>query len=158
MSSRRVRDERSQTAHDNAVRLIANHRFRVGEWAVAVNPASETNDHVFDGETHVYPDIVARHAEEVVAIGEVETLESISEEEVTQWLKWGEICPRLYLFVPQGTEDVVAELLTRHKVRCAGLRTYELPDDGSIEVNSIAMPNGHSMADEHPWWSTVGNN
>jgi hypothetical protein len=155
LSGENIRDQESQRLHDEAVRLIADHRFCVAEWNVSVNPASEQNDGVADGKAAVYPDIVAREGENIVALGEIETTESVSEAEVAQWLELGALCPRMYLFVPEGTEHVVEELIHKHGVHCAGLRTYTL-DKNAIRIQSVSMRNGRSKWDNHRWWRNLG--
>ena len=150
------RGEESQHAHDIATSLIARHRFGIDDWDVAINPALEENVAVEGAEVVAYPDIVARDASGVIAIGEIETADSISEEAAAQWRKFGELCPRMYLFVPEGTEQAVVELLDNHSICCAGLRTYSLDEDGGVEVESVHIVNGHPPKDDHPWWSRLG--
>lgn len=158
MSGKYVRNPESQRAHDEAVRLIASERFGLDDWEVTVNPGDELNDCVGENGSSVYPDIVARHAEEIVALGEIETVESISEAEALEWKKLGGLCSRMYLFVPEGTQDTVVELIERHNVHCAGLRIYSLEDDNTLRVESVCMPNGRSHRSDHPWWMSLGRN
>jgi hypothetical protein len=156
LNSRGGRNAESQRVHDTAVRLIADHRFQIADWNVMTNPAAEQNDWLEHVDSRVYPDIIARHDDEVVALGEVETSESISDEEAAQWLQLGQLCSRLYLFVPQGTEHEAAKLIQKHGVCCAGLRAYSLTEDNAIAFESLHVPNGHSKWNDHPWWSNVG--
>jgi hypothetical protein len=152
------RNPHSQRIHDMAVRLIAGDRFAVEDWKVAINPAAEQNDSIEHVDRHLIPDIIARHEGGIVALGEVETHESISEEEVAQWVQLGQLCSRLYLFVPHGTEQTAAELIVRHGVSCAGLRAYSLGEDNTLSIESVHIPNGHFKANDHEWWSNIGKN
>ena len=158
MVSKISRNADSQRVHDMAVRLIADDRFAVQDWKVVTNPASEQNDSVEHVGFHHVPDIVARHEQQVVALGEVETLESISDEEAAQWVQLGRLCSRLYLFVPHGTEHVAAELIEKHGVCCAGLRAYSFAEDNTLSIESVHIPNGHSKWNDHEWWSDLGRN
>jgi hypothetical protein len=152
------RDADSQRVHDMAVRLIADDRFAIQDWKVITNPAAEQNDSIEHVGFHVIPDIVARHKSEVVALGEVETFESISDEEAAQWVQLGQLCPRLYLFVPHGTERIAAELIEKHGVCCAGLRAYSFAGDNKLSIESVHISNGHSRWTDHEWWSNIGKN
>lgn len=152
------RNPHSQRIHDTAVRLIAGDRFAVEDWNVAINPAAEQNDSIEHTGCQVIPDIVARHDGGIVALGEVETHESISDEEVAQWLQLGQLCSRLYLFVPHGTEQTAAELIARHGVSCAGLRAYSLADDNSLSIESVHIPYEHFKMNDPEWWSNIGKN
>ena len=156
MSSKNRRTEHSQRFHDTATRLIADRRFGIPEWDVVTNPALEENAALHGPEAVAYPDIVARDDHGVIAIGEVETHETICDDSAAQWREFGELCPRLYLFVPEGTEEAVAELLDKHSICCAGLRTYSLDGDSEVEVESIRISNGHFAREDHPWWLSLG--
>ena len=158
MSPESTRDERSQAAHDIAVKLIAEERFDIPEWQVALNPASERNEALVNGQFALYPDIVAKHAEEIVAVGEIETPESVCDAEADQWRALGESCPRMYLFVPEGMEEVAAYLIEKYGVSCAGLRKYSIGPDNDLRVESVAISDGRVGFDNHPWWRRLGLN
>ena len=158
MTGKATRNTESQRVHDIVVKLIADHRFDVGDWKIVINPAAESNDAIEHDDGLICADIVARFGDDVVALGEVETAESVSDEEVAQWLELAHVCSRLYLFVPEGSEQVAAELIEKHGVRCAGLRAYALRDDDTVSVQSVFVRNGHSKWNDHPWWMNVGQN
>ncbi|MDO8683816.1 MAG: hypothetical protein Q7N50_10085 [Armatimonadota bacterium] len=158
MGSRVQRDAESQRAHDEAVRLIADHRFGLTDWSVGINPVAEQNHPIGDNGTPAYPDIVARCDDGIVAIGEVETSESISEEEAHQWRELARLCGRLYLFVPEGMEDEAARLIEDHQIHCAGLRTYSIKNSETVLIESVPMSNGRAKWNDHPWWTNLGKN
>jgi hypothetical protein len=152
------RSDDSQRQHDAAVRMIADDRFNVDEWDVTVNPSREENAAMVYGGAAVYPDIVARHDDQIVAVGEVETHESLSDAEVEQWRAFGGSCPRLYLFVPEGAQDLATDLIRRHSISCAGLRTYALGKKDAIRIESVSVQDAGIKPDTHPWWRDLGAN
>jgi hypothetical protein len=135
-----------QRAHDEAVVKLAEARFAIDGWEVTTN--------VGDGGGEA-ADIVAVNDGRVVAIGEVETSESVSDGEAEQWKRFGQASPRFYLFVPEGCESAAAELLDTHEVACAGLRCYSY-SNGQIRVKSVEYRNGRCRPDDHPWWQSLG--
>lgn len=156
MSEQEIRNKESQRAHDAAVRLIADSRFCMEDWRVVINPFAEQNDCIPHSLGELFPDIVARHENEVVALGEVETEESVRDAEAAEWLELGRLCSRLYLFVPEGSEKAAADLIRKHGIACAGLRTYALNPDDTVSVESVSIPNGHNHKPDHPWWANLG--
>ena len=152
LNGKETRNAESQRAHDDAVILIAGSRFSISDWNVVVSEAADACGHP------VSADIIARLGDEIVALGEVETKESVSEEEVAQWLELGRLCSRLYLFVPAGTQRAAAELIENHGVTCAGLRAYAIGDDNTITIETVSVSNGHSKWNDHLWWMSIGKN
>lgn len=130
--------------HDQVVCEIAANRFGLDEWTVFTR-AAENGDSVAD--------IVATHRQEVVAIGEVET-GAICDERARRWKSLGESCVRFYLYVPEGLERKAAELIVKHGVSCAGLRSYKL--NGKLEVKSVHIEDAMFKSDDHPWWLALG--
>ncbi|MDO8585730.1 MAG: hypothetical protein Q7T82_01705 [Armatimonadota bacterium] len=157
MNGKEIRNAESQRAHDDVVKLIAGSRFNVGDWSVVVDAAAEAEAVRDDGDP-VCADIIAKVGDEIIALGEVETKESVSDEEAAQWLELGRLCSRLYLFVPEGTERTAAELIAKHGVRCAGLRAYAIGENKTISVESVSISNGHSRWNDHAWWMSIGKN
>jgi hypothetical protein len=148
-SSTRERD--SQLLHDALVEQIATTRFGLKGWNVVTNPGVAKDD----GHLGIRPDIVARQDSEIVATGQVETHETANLDEVNRWKSMGQLCPRFYLFVPEGTEQAVANLLSEHEVACAGLRAYSNTGN-ELRVRSVWFKNGHSSEDTHEWWLRLG--
>lgn len=135
-----------QQAHDEAVKRLAEERFGLSDWEVSFNIGGRGDDK---------PDIVALHAGQIVAVGEVETEATISPREAMQWKAMAESSPRFYLFVPDGTEQVAVKLIEEHEVHCAGLRRYSC-SGGFLKVNSVPCKNGSCRSDEHIWWRNIG--
>lgn len=124
---------------------IAKSRFNLDDWHITINPR------LLDGQV---PDIVAKHSDDVVAVGAVETLAHHFNDRVSHWKSFGESCARFYLFVPEGTEHSAAELLREHEVSCAGLRSYSV--NGQVDIKSVHLDDVSHKEDEHPWWSALG--
>ncbi len=133
-----------QILHDSVVNGVAETRFGLDGWSVTAN-TDDCNT----------PDIVARNMERVVAIGEVETGDTLTDQRAQQWKEFGQSCPRFYLYVPKGTERLAKELIAAHKVECAGLRAFEM--NGHLEVRSIYIENPICRDDNHPWWTSAGD-
>jgi hypothetical protein len=140
-----------QTVHDTAVRNLADTRFCLDGWTVKTNACSKPG-YIFESAT---PDIVAESQGEIVAIGEVETFETISHERAEQWKSFGESCVRFYIYVPEGAEEKAARLVTEHNVMCAGLKSYSA--NGETKVSRIDLDQVCTRADDHPWWISIGS-
>ena len=132
--------------HDQIVRDIAAARFDCDEWDVVVNGRCTP-----DGRAEVeVPDIVATNCSRIVAAGEVETFDSITDEQARRWKEIGESCVRFYLYIPEGTEKEVARLAAKHEVECAGIRSYSY--NSRLEIKAVHIENPRCRDDDHPWW------
>lgn len=131
--------------HELMVDAVVKSRFNLDGWNVTTNPRSE-NDNV--------PDIVAKNQDEVVATGVVETSSTISEERALQWKLFGKSCVRFYIFVPEGAEETAADLITKYKVECAGLRCYSM--NGHLDVKPVYLKEISCRDDDHTWWLSLG--
>jgi hypothetical protein len=136
-----------QVLHDQVVLGVAETRFSFDDWSVVANTLSDTDD--------IIPDIVAEHSRQVVAIGEVETFDTVSEERALYWKSLGQSCPRFYIFIPEGSEKEAIKLISKHKIECAGLRSYRL--NGHLEIRSIHLDDVICREDDHPWWQAIGS-
>ena len=133
------------STHDKIVSEVANTRFDIDGWQVVTE----------NGHRNGSPDITAISQDILVAVGEVETQETISDERALKWKAWGDSCVRFYLYVPEGAEGEAIRLISKHRIACAGLRSYS--QNGKLEVNSVPMDNVHCKEDDHPWWVEIGS-
>lgn len=140
-----------QTAHDTAVDYLAATRFNLDGWKVKTNTCSKPG-YIYES---AVPDIVAENQDKIVAIGEVETFETLSKERALQWKSFGESCVRFYIYVPEGAEEIASQLIKENKVSCAGLRSYNL--NGKAEVNQVYVDLPNCPVDDHPWWISIGS-
>ncbi|MBI2842289.1 MAG: hypothetical protein HYX78_02705 [Armatimonadetes bacterium] len=136
--------------HDQLVREIAELRFGLDNWEIVTNTDSRKRD----GIEAALPDIVARCNSSVVALGTVETEETVSDDRATTWKTIGESCARFYLYIPEGAERETVLLIKKHRVLCAGLRSYSL--NGKLEVNPVHVDGVECGEDDHPWWVALG--
>jgi hypothetical protein len=89
--------------------------------------------------TVVYPDIVVvRHPEnETVMLGEVETADTVNEDEAHEWKLFAELAP-LYLYVPVGYADEARRLCKKLKIPIVGLRSWRyLQGQQRLEINDV---------------------
>lgn len=140
-----------QNAHDLAINRLAATRFNLDGWNVKTNTCSKPG-YIYESAT---PDIIAESHDKIVAIGEVETLETLSPERALQWKSFGESCVRFYIYVPEGAEMIASRLIAEHKVECAGLRCYSL--NGKADVRQIHLDLQNCPTDDHPWWISIGS-
>jgi hypothetical protein len=136
--------------HEMITCEIAKSRFNIDDWHITTNSRISENH----GTDTFVPDIVARHSDDIVAIGSVEIHTTPLDDRVGHWKNFGESCPRFYLFVPEGTELSAAELIKQHKISCAGLRSYSV--NGHVDIKSVHLDDVLHREDEHPWWSAIG--
>lgn len=116
----------SQQEHDKLVSEIAKARFSYTDGTKTyTNPDGEKNCSM-DNE---YPDIVAVKDKTVVAIGEVETEETVNEEEAKQWISYAAFKTNFYLYVPKPKVSDAMNLMKSKKIGVTGLRSYEYVDD-----------------------------
>lgn len=134
--------------HDRIVTEVAETRFGLDMWEVSTNLQSDSSERDV-----VVPDIVASNSKQVVAIGEVETFDTITKEQAMKWKCLGEVCSRFYLYVPEGTQDETARLVAEFDVACAGIRVYSY--DERLEVRPVHVP-VRTREDDHSWWLKLG--
>lgn len=132
--------------HDRVVREVAEQRFAIEDWEVRTNLGAAGP---------AVPDIVAIHSNSVVAVGEVETSQTICEERVAHWQEFASSCVRFYLYIPEGTEEETARLISKHNVTCAGLRRYSR--NGKLDIKRVLAKSVRCRDDDHPWWVTIGS-
>ena len=126
----------NQEEHDSAVQQIARIRFPFPDdehpsWKTYINhPEQQMGIKTENG--LIYPDIVVIDTEDniVAVIGEVETEDSIDEEEAEQWEEYSEACETIYLYVPDGYCDDVTQLCEDNDIDISGFRSYYEGDDG----------------------------
>lgn len=134
------RQPTNQNQHDRAVRDIAKKRFDEIKYDVYVNPGGEKNVPI-NPSNPIYPDIVVLEkgygTRTAIAIAEVETVDSITEEEATQWLQYAATKIPFYLYVPAGYANQTSVLLEAKGIKISGLRTYRYLPTGELAVTNI---------------------
>ena len=126
-----TRGEVQEAIHQKAAQDIAKARFgfpteAYPHFKTYVNhPGNTMGVRMPDG-LPVYPDIVVVEDPEnyTEIIGEVETSETVTEEEAEkEWIPFSALAP-LYLFVPTGLGDEAMRIVRKLKVPIVGLRTW----------------------------------
>ncbi len=142
-----------QETHDRAVREIAENRFPFpgqqdwpGDHVTLTNQSAQRRGVPGPHGTE-YPDIVIIDGKgEIREIGEVET--SADAAMVERWARASAACDHtttsgvqhFFVYVPPGSEQEAIRLLDVHGVSYAGVRTWTVADDGSVEINPIVTP------------------
>ncbi len=90
-----------------------------------------------DGKEELFPDIVVvkKPGQWLRIIAEVETKETITDEEAErEWKKFGEVGD-LYLYVPAGMAKKTKDLCKKHKVRVKGIRTWRYRPVWGLDIS-----------------------
>ncbi|MGE5594521.1 MAG: hypothetical protein ACM3S1_00640 [Hyphomicrobiales bacterium] len=84
----------------------------------------------------LFPDIVVvrRPGVWLKMMAEVETADTLTDEEAeTEWLPFSR-CGDLYLYVPMGTVPEAKKIVKRHKIHLKGIRAYRFRPVWGLEV------------------------
>ena len=128
------RTQLSQTEHDKLVAMIARERFSYEDRTTYTNPDGEQN-YAVNGE---YPDIVAVKSGDTPIMGEVETEESVTEEESEQWKRYAALSGAIYLYVPKSKVSDAKAIIKSKKIGITELRSYEYAD-GKFVITNVEM-------------------
>jgi len=133
------RDPKQQKEHDRVVAAVADEMRAVyREAAIFTNPDTSASDGiVYIGNDSLraaaFPDVVVRKLGSgvVIAVAEIETAHSITEEEAWEWATFGalsqhQIIGSFYLYVPAGMEGRTQEICQQLGIRVDGLATYRI--------------------------------
>jgi len=146
------------TQHDLLVRHIAATRFpfpdqnvnpgKHGLWpedyVTILNSEKKRKGVQFGGKTW-YPDIaIVNSKNEIRELGEVETDEDLVPSVLEKWRAYAAAAslgplgyPKLFIYVPVNSEQVVLRMLNESGLRYAGLRSYRVSKNGEIAIKEI---------------------
>lgn len=131
-----------QAQHDAVLSKIAQGRWTRANGRVYTNPNGQKNFYVAytdpRGVTqYVYPDIVFVEAASdlVTHIGEVETADSVTDQEAWQWREYAATRATCYLYVPRGAVQAAKALLAR--VNGVRLCYYYYDEWDALKVVSV---------------------
>jgi hypothetical protein len=144
---------------DRVTRIIAATRFPFvdqtdwGEDYVTItNDSGKRRWGVMGPEGPVYPSIVITRANtSIQEIGEVETEETVTEDQMPKWrllsesAGMGRRVKKFFLYVPEGKEGVARRLLEENGVEYDGLRTWAVKN-GRLVITPIMT---HDTPDDH---------
>lgn len=114
--------------HDNVIRRLKTWlESKHPNCYVIINPGQERNQGVTRDSETVYPDVVFRpsRGENITRLYEVETVDSVDEEEVIQWKTYDAGPSSFYFVVPENTVDVAKELIRRAEFSIDGFYYYD---------------------------------
>lgn len=135
------REPINRNYHDKAVKDIAKKRFDEIKYDVYTNPGKEKNAHVGAEDNPLYPDIVVLEKgvdrRKAIAIGEIETADTITENEAGQWKDYSNTKIPFYLYVPTGYDRETIDILKKGDIVISGLRTYKYAKSGEIIITDI---------------------
>jgi len=136
-----IRSTTNQGVHDKAVKNIARKRFDGVKYDVYTNPGSEKNASVGSETNPTYPDIVVLEKgygrRTAIAIGEIETSDSITDNEADQWREYAATKIPFYLYIPAGNAQKTTDILNKKSIKISGLRTYKYDALGGLIVTNI---------------------
>ncbi len=126
MSPILVRPVREQLEHDRVIRLLQARCRR--RYQVAINQGLEQNEAVGTGPSAIFPDLILTSNERghrLEAIVEVETAESVNNlEAMAEWVPFGRLRTKFYLYVPTGSVEVARRLCADHGIPVSEIWTY----------------------------------
>jgi len=129
-----TRDEKNQQEHDTLLEMISR-KITIPQWRVVTNPGAQQNASVpyptESGQALAYPDIVIheKFTKKLAAVGEVETADSVSDEEAAaEWALFSQLAPKFFLYVPAELEPEARDLLRKRRIRPEGLFLYRFSE------------------------------
>lgn len=138
--------EERQEIHDKWVQRIAKIRFNFPNddhpnWETYTNHPDKTWAIENEEGEEIYPDIVVVDSEDEkpVMIGEVETEDSVTEEEAEQWREYSEAVQPLFLYVPEGYCADAKERAEEAEAEIEGFRFYYWDEDLNPRVKDCQV-------------------
>jgi hypothetical protein len=111
-----ARTEEEQTEHDLVIEATIEQLANSAKYVILPNPGTEKNVAV----GHQYPDIVvaARGSTKVRLVIEVETTDTVGEQELDHWRALAGLGPPLYLLVPYTATLDAERLCAEAGIKC----------------------------------------
>jgi hypothetical protein len=143
------RSASSQSEHDRVVAAWAEFLARdlAAELKVSTNPGKTRAVRVGPDDDPRYPDVVAWRADadkghhgSVEVITEIETAETLNEEELSEWATYGILPTPFYLVVPAGSEDETVRLLKKRRIRVSQLWSYRVAGPEILFEQFLELP------------------
>lgn len=128
--------------HDGAVAEIARIKFpfpneEFPDLETIVNEPAPRMSVGSEGGRELFPDIVVvrKPGQWLRIMAEVETAESLTDEEaLTEWKPMSQV-GELYLYVPQGCVQQTKKLLKKHDINVKGIRTWRFRPVWGLDVS-----------------------
>ncbi len=138
MTQEAVNRDAAQQEHDILVDMIAR-KIGISTWTVRTNTATAREAPVpcpTAASRQAFPDIVAheKFTRKLAAVGEVETVKTLTEAQAATWSTTAFLAPRFFLYVPEEAEGTARALLAERRIRPAGLFVYRFTERGGFVV------------------------
>lgn len=121
----------TQSIHDRIIDVASRKIAEAGKYKVYTNPSSSKNAAI----NGVYPDIILTPLgnNTVSFIIEVETSESVTDNESSQWKEYSTLGGIFYLLVPSESLQIAKSICIRQSVS-AKFGTYSFDSNGSVSI------------------------
>lgn len=133
------RSDENWKIHDRVI-TRAKQRLEGGGYYVVANPNQEKNPRgsVKRDDRRVYPDLVIRPSKEesITRLEEVETEDSVDDDEVKQWREYNAGKSKFYLIVPEGYVSKAKALIRNEGFSIGGFFEYTL-SEGRIDIYPV---------------------
>lgn len=124
------RDDSEQTTHDNVITTMETELKRAWRKDIYTNPGQSKENPVKRHGVTVYPDIFQYVGGDVTDIYEVETSESVRDEEVDQWKRYSEGTGRFHLVVPEQSLEKARTLAEQNNITVNVWHIFD--DEGNV--------------------------
>lgn len=143
------RTANSQSEHDRVLEAwaqIAVRRFSA-DAQVGTNPGDLQRVQVGPVDDPRFPDVLVWRADagegrdgSAELVAEIETSDSLAENEISEWATYGKLMVPFHLVVPVGSEEHAIWLLKQRSVRVSQLWSYEIVGGEVIFSQYLELP------------------
>jgi hypothetical protein len=143
------RNASSQAEHDRVIEAWAQvvvRRFS-GEFQVSTNPGNHRRTQVGRADDPRFPDVLIWRSDRADGrdgtaelVAEVETSDTLQEDEVAQWATYGSLPAPFHLVVPAGSEPEAIRLVKKKAVRVSQLWSYTIVGGEVIFSQFLELP------------------
>jgi hypothetical protein len=147
MMAMAARTAEEQTEHDLVIEATVEQFANSAKYVILPNPGTEKNVAV----GHQYPDIVVteRGSAKVRLVVEVETTDTVGDQELNHWRALATLGPPLYLMVPYTATADAERLCAGAGIRCHH-GYYRKDEMGRFKVVLKKEPGQHANRLHHP--------
>ena len=134
------RQSYTQQIHDRVVEASANTYAESIEqgYKVSTNPGATKSQKV-GGEPGLYPDVIVWMPDtnnpssgKAIIIEEIETEDTVNENEASQWLKFGELGIKFQLIVPFSHASIALQLVQNQQINVSEIWYYTISPGNQI--------------------------
>jgi hypothetical protein len=147
MMAMAARTEEEQTEHDLVIEATVEQFANSAKYVILPNPGTEKNVAI----GHQYPDIVVteKGSAKVRLVIEVETTDTVGEQELDHWRGLAGLGPPLYLLVPYTATTDAKRLCADASIKCHH-GYYHKDEMGRFKVILEKEPGPHTNSFHHP--------